>query len=175
MGSAQPQVLVNLYVHSVVVVFFSVISRGDRHSFLSSRPRESPRANVDLFAGAIGGTVGLLFFISLGLAISLFRKKRAARNRTPVPVRDDASLFTEGSDDSSHIGRPSSFVPRYFSDHVHQPPPCKRGGRGYGDGRNSGSSTDFAERPPLNAHKKTVINPPAAAYIPGRGAICSSV
>lgn len=91
------------------------------------QPRTNPDSKIAVFAGAIGGSVGLLFLLSLGLAVNLYRKRRVARNRMILPSRDDASLFTEGSDDRSQADGRSSFVPRYFSDPIHSLPPHTQG------------------------------------------------
>lgn len=125
-------------------------------------------SNIAIFAGAIGGSVGVLFLLSLGLAVNLYRKQRVARNRTMPPLRDDASLFTEGSDDRSQTEGRSSFVPRYFSDPIHPLPPCAQG-----DGR-----LGHAERPPPQLreetqldhsfHKIVVPKTPLPMYAPGR-------
>ena len=88
---------------------------------ISSQPQANPHKNIGTFAGVIGGSVGVLFLLSLGLTGAIYLKRRSARNRTPLPVRDDASLFTEGSCDRPQTGRPTPFIPRYFSDSVHSP------------------------------------------------------
>lgn len=139
--------------------------------FLPSQQRASTRTNTETFAGAVGGIVGLLFLLSLGLAIILYRKRRVARTRPTLPTRDDASSFTESSDDLPQMEGPSSFIPRYFSDTVHPLPPQE--GQSFPRSRNSDASTDYAERPPLTRpdsalHRATIPNVPLPVYIPSR-------
>ncbi|PPQ91619.1 hypothetical protein CVT25_012800 [Psilocybe cyanescens] len=71
--------------------------------------------NIATFAGAVGGSVGILAIFSLGLAISIIRRRRLAAARDRL---DSESLHTNGSDDSPHMSGPAPFVPRFFPDTV---------------------------------------------------------
>ncbi|KAF9789393.1 hypothetical protein BJ322DRAFT_532249 [Thelephora terrestris] len=157
-----------------------LLSRDWSIDTLPSQRRASTRANIGAFSGAVG-IVGLLFLLSLGLAIVLYRKQRVARTRLTLPSRDDASLFTESIDDHPRGEAPSSFIPRYFSDAAYPPPPYKQEGRRFHHSWDSDSSTAYAERPPPtqpppireekgldpNLHKIDVPNMPLPVYIPG--------
>ncbi|KAF8153766.1 hypothetical protein B0H34DRAFT_719065 [Crassisporium funariophilum] len=71
--------------------------------------------NIATFGGAVGGSVGVLALFSLGLAISLIRRRRIAARRD----RNDAeTLRTNGSGDSPHMSGPAPFVPRFFPDTI---------------------------------------------------------
>ncbi|KAI0742537.1 hypothetical protein C8Q80DRAFT_1108267, partial [Daedaleopsis nitida] len=88
--------------------------------------------NIATFAGAVGGSVGLLAVLSLSLAISIYRRRlRAARrdrryrrsqNRSN-PDFDSESFHTDGSEDSPPMQGPAPFVPRYFPGTVVPAPP----------------------------------------------------
>ncbi|KAF8200219.1 hypothetical protein BJ912DRAFT_948336 [Pholiota molesta] len=71
--------------------------------------------NVATFGGAVGGSVGVLALFSLGLALSIMRRRYLAAKREQ---RDHESLHTNASDDSPHMVGPAPFVPRYFPDTV---------------------------------------------------------
>ncbi|KAG5642284.1 hypothetical protein DXG03_003061 [Asterophora parasitica] len=99
------------------------------------------RHNIGTFAGAVGGSVGVLAILSLGLAFSIIKRRRNygrrellshhqnQQNRTRREQNRD-SLHTNGSDDSPPmmIG-PQPFVPTFFpstrvpSDSSPDPPP----------------------------------------------------
>ncbi|KAF8963288.1 hypothetical protein BDZ97DRAFT_1919948 [Flammula alnicola] len=76
--------------------------------------------NVATFAGAVGGSVGVLGLFSLGLALSIIRRRQLAARRERL---DRESLHTNASDDSPHMSGPAPFVPRYFPDTVIPPDP----------------------------------------------------
>ncbi|KAH9476685.1 hypothetical protein JR316_0010599 [Psilocybe cubensis] len=77
--------------------------------------RSEKNRNVATFAGAVGGSVGILAIFSLGLAISIIRRRRLAAARDRL---DSESLHTNGSDDSPPMAGPAPFVPRFFPDTV---------------------------------------------------------
>jgi len=76
--------------------------------------------NIATFAGAVGGSVGVLALFSLGLAISIIRRRRLAAIRDR---NDTETLHTNGSDDSPHMSGPAPFVPRFFPDTIIPPDP----------------------------------------------------
>ncbi|KDR78000.1 hypothetical protein GALMADRAFT_244968 [Galerina marginata CBS 339.88] len=80
--------------------------------------------NIATFAGAVGGSVGVLALFSLGLAISIIRRRRLAARRDQL---DRESLHTNASDDSPNMtpnmSGPAPFVPRFFPDTVIPPDP----------------------------------------------------
>ncbi|PPR08277.1 hypothetical protein CVT24_001117 [Panaeolus cyanescens] len=77
----------------------------------SSDDQKMKKHNVATFAGALGGSVGVLGLFSLGLAISIIRRRRLAALRDR---RDHESLHTNSSDDSPNMSGPAPFVPRFF-------------------------------------------------------------
>jgi hypothetical protein len=77
--------------------------------------RQVKKHNVATFGGAVGGSVGVLALFSLGLALSIMRRRYLAAKREQ---RDHESLHTNASDDSPHMVGPAPFVPRYFPDTV---------------------------------------------------------
>lgn len=66
------------------------------------------RHNIATFAGAIGGSVGVLAVVSLALAFSIIRRRRGYERR------ERGSLHTEASEDSPRMIGPAPFVPRFF-------------------------------------------------------------
>ncbi|KAI9061817.1 hypothetical protein FKP32DRAFT_1594015 [Trametes sanguinea] len=109
----------------------------------SSAPRGGPgtaslstsqvksRNNIATFAGAVGGSVGLLAVLALSLAISIYRRRaraarrdrhRRAQNR-PNSDFDGESFHTDASEDSPPMQGPTPFVPRYFPGTVVPAPP----------------------------------------------------
>jgi len=68
--------------------------------------------NVATFAGAIGGTVGVLSLFSLGIAISIIRRRMLAARRERLD--DEAN----SSNNPAPMIGPQLFVPRYFPDTV---------------------------------------------------------
>jgi len=136
---------------------------------ISSQPQASPPKNVGTFAGAIGGSVGALFLLSLGLAVNIYIKRRAARNRTQLPVRDDPSLFTEGPGDRPQTERPSPFIPRYFPDSVHSPPLHTPRGRSCATGHLPTPLPQLRveARPDPDTHSSVVTDSPVSAHKPG--------
>ncbi|KAL0952876.1 hypothetical protein HGRIS_007095 [Hohenbuehelia grisea] len=87
----------------------------------STEDASEKRHNIATFAGAVGGSVGVLGVLALGIAISLIRRRRAAARRDR---RDrEASLHTNASEDSPPMQGPAPFVPRYFPGTVPAAPP----------------------------------------------------
>ncbi|KAI0338629.1 hypothetical protein BDW22DRAFT_690055 [Trametopsis cervina] len=86
----------------------------------SSTP-SSKSHNVATFAGAVGGSVGLLSLLALSLAFSLYRRRLKARRRDReyrerhYGQGGSVSTFhTESSHDGPPMQGPAPFVPRYF-------------------------------------------------------------
>ncbi|KAF8063972.1 hypothetical protein FPV67DRAFT_1503014 [Lyophyllum atratum] len=80
------------------------------------------RRNIGTFAGAIGGSVGVLAIIALGLAFSIIRRRRNYARRERLSQSE--SLHTNASDDSPPTHGPAPFVPRFFpGTHVPADPP----------------------------------------------------
>ena len=100
---------------------------------MSSRSASQTKAhNIATFAGAVGGSVGLLAVLSLSLAISIYRRRlRAARRDRRYrrsqnhsdPNFDGESFHTDASEDSPPMQGPAPFVPRYFPGTVVPAPP----------------------------------------------------
>jgi hypothetical protein len=81
--------------------------------------------NVATFAGAVGGAIGFLALCSLGIAVSIIRRRvRAARRDRQWLERDTESDSgsTAGTRPPSMRG-PAPFVPRYFPGTVPIAPP----------------------------------------------------
>ncbi len=99
---------------------------------MSSRSASQQKAhNIATFAGAVGGSVGLLAVLALSLAISIYRRRlrsqrrdrgRRAHNHSN-PDFDGESFHTDGSEDSPPMQGPVPFVPRYFPGTVVPAPP----------------------------------------------------
>ena len=91
---------------------------------MSSRSATQMKAhNIATFAGAVGGSVGLLAVLALSLAISIYRRRLRARRRDrryrrsqnrSNPDFDGESFHTDGDDDGPPMQGPAPFVPRYF-------------------------------------------------------------
>ncbi len=87
--------------------------------------------NVATFAGAVGGSVGLLAILSLSLAISIYRRRLRSARRDRQYRRsqnrsydfDGESFHTDASEDSPPMQGPVPFVPRYFPGTVVPAPP----------------------------------------------------
>lgn len=62
----------------------------------------------------MGGVVGALALFSLGLALSIIRRRRLAAARD----KQDNESRPNGPDDSPHMSGPAPFVPRFFPDTV---------------------------------------------------------
>ncbi|KAF8883887.1 hypothetical protein CPB84DRAFT_1789634 [Gymnopilus junonius] len=76
---------------------------------------KSKKHDIATFAGAVGGSVGVLGLFALGLALSIIRRRRRAALRDR---QDSESLHTEATDDSPHMEGPAPFMPRFFPDTV---------------------------------------------------------
>lgn len=100
----------------------------------SSAPSPSPSAskshNIATFAGAVGGSVGLLAVLSICLAFSIYRRRILARRRDrnlretgghAQQFRD--SYHTDSSEDGPPMQGPAPFIPRYFPGTVPVAPP----------------------------------------------------
>ena len=97
---------------------------------MSSRTSSQSKAhNIATFAGAVGGSVGLLAVLALSLAISIYRRRLRSRRRDrrhrrrSNPDFDSESFHTDGSDDGPPMQGPVPFVPRYFPGTVVPAPP----------------------------------------------------
>ncbi|KAF9484812.1 hypothetical protein BDN70DRAFT_890666 [Pholiota conissans] len=106
-------------------IFESLIYTTEVQANSSTSPQSSPSPSVDpmkekkhdvaTFGAAVGGSVGVLALFSLGLALSIIRRRHLAALRER---RDHESLYTNASDDSPRMYGPAPFVPRYFPDTV---------------------------------------------------------
>ncbi|OCH87832.1 hypothetical protein OBBRIDRAFT_837056 [Obba rivulosa] len=94
-------------------------------SNLSTTP-SSKSHSIATFAGAVGGSVGLLSVLALSVAISIYRRRLVARRRDRR-LREERgyaeSFHTDGSDDALPMSGPAPFVPRYFPGTVPTAPP----------------------------------------------------
>ncbi|KAJ8474737.1 hypothetical protein ONZ51_g7014 [Trametes cubensis] len=96
-----------------------------------SMSQAKSRNNIATFAGAVGGSVGLLAVLALSLAISIYRRRmRAARRDRQLRTQnrshsdfDSESFHTDASEDSPPMQGPAPFVPRYFPGTVVPAPP----------------------------------------------------
>ena len=79
--------------------------------------RKTKKHNVATFAAAVGGSVGVLGVFSLGLAISIIRRRRKAARRDRLESQSE-SLQANGSDNSPRMFGPAPFIPRYFPDTI---------------------------------------------------------
>ncbi|THH30466.1 hypothetical protein EUX98_g3720 [Antrodiella citrinella] len=86
--------------------------------------------NIATFAGAVGGSVGLLAVLSLSLAFSIYRRRILAKRRDrrlretgehAQNFRD--SFHTDASEDGPPMQGPAPFVPRYFPGTMPAAPP----------------------------------------------------
>lgn len=101
----------------------------------SSAPSPSTSAsskshNIATFAGAVGGSIGLLAVLSLSLAFSIYRRRTLAKRRDrrlreagglAQNYRD--SFHTDSSEDGPPMQGPAPFVPRYFPGTIPVAPP----------------------------------------------------
>ncbi|KAI0075152.1 hypothetical protein K474DRAFT_1709220 [Panus rudis PR-1116 ss-1] len=95
-----------------------------------SSSTDSKQHNIATFAGAVGGSVGLLAVLAMSLALSLYRRRRAAarRDRRLRATRSEVasiseSFHTDASEDGPPMQGPAPFVPRYFPGTVPVAPP----------------------------------------------------
>lgn len=75
--------------------------------------RHAKKHNIATFAGAVGGSAGVLGTIALCLAFSIMKRRRNYKLRERRE-QDRSSLHTNGSDDSPAMLGPAPFVPRFF-------------------------------------------------------------
>ncbi|KAI0270583.1 hypothetical protein BC834DRAFT_521251 [Gloeopeniophorella convolvens] len=133
--------LVNLGPDSVFLFDFYVFSQADGSNFGSppasspiiSVPSQTPNTSdgskqkkhdVATFAGAVGGSVGVLAIISACLAFSIYRRRRRSAHRQRHEMGSDAQSFhTDASEDGPPMQGPAPFVPRYFPGTVPIAPP----------------------------------------------------
>ncbi|GJE95593.1 hypothetical protein PsYK624_117790 [Phanerochaete sordida] len=86
----------------------------------SAGASSSKSHNVATFAGAVGGSVGLLAVLALSLAFSLYRRRMRARRRDRAyrearrETSSIATFHTDASEDGPPMQGPVPFVPRYF-------------------------------------------------------------
>ncbi|KAI0084360.1 hypothetical protein BDY19DRAFT_997838 [Irpex rosettiformis] len=87
----------------------------------STTSPSSKSHNVATFAGAVGGSVGLLSVLALSLAFSIYRRRVKARRRDLAYRQSRGgeapsvnSFHTEASEDGPPMQGPAPFVPRYF-------------------------------------------------------------
>lgn len=74
--------------------------------------RNTKKHNVATFAAAVGGSVGVLGVFSLGLAISIIRRRRQAARRDRLESQSNAS------NGSPRMFGPAPFIPRFFPDTI---------------------------------------------------------
>lgn len=86
--------------------------------------------NVATFAGAVGGSIGLLAVLSLSLAFSIYRRRILAKRRDRRLRQTGAhaeqfrdSFHTDASEDGPPMQGPAPFVPRYFPGTIPAAPP----------------------------------------------------
>ncbi|KAF9039942.1 hypothetical protein BJ165DRAFT_345448 [Panaeolus papilionaceus] len=143
--------------------------------------------NVATFAGALGGSVGVLGLFSLGLAISIIRRRRRAARRDR---RDHESLHTNSSDDSPDMSGPAPFVPRFFpgtvipaepptyhiavtSNRVENPVLVALAGNAYAD-RHLSYADIPPESPPPPDDESVIMPPPPPFSVPEESVAASS-
>ncbi|KAF8809964.1 hypothetical protein BYT27DRAFT_7187290 [Phlegmacium glaucopus] len=73
--------------------------------------------NIGTFGGAVGGSVGVLSLFSLGIAISIIRRRMLAARR------DRLDNEAQATGDAPLMSGPVPFVPRYFPDTIIPPDP----------------------------------------------------
>ena len=89
--------------------------------------------NVRTFAGAVGGSVGVLAAVSTCLAISICRRRRRSARQHPrdrEPQSDARSFHTDASEDPPEMQGPAPFTPRYFPGTTPLSPPPYTGSTG---------------------------------------------
>ena len=84
--------------------------------------RAVKKHNIATFAGAVGGSVGVLGLFALGLALNILRRRRQSARRDLLDRESLHRVHTNGSDDSPNMSGPTPFVPRYFPGTVIPPP-----------------------------------------------------
>ncbi|KII90227.1 hypothetical protein PLICRDRAFT_40423 [Plicaturopsis crispa FD-325 SS-3] len=103
-------------------------SAGITQSTGSSNAVESSSSahNVATFGGAVGGSFGVLTVLGLGLAFSIYRRRRISSRRERLRRQEEAeqnTLHTNDSEDGPPMQGPAPFVPRYFPGTVPTAPP----------------------------------------------------
>ncbi|KAF7984547.1 hypothetical protein HWV62_13739 [Athelia sp. TMB] len=93
------------------------------------------KSNVPTFAGAIGGSVGVLALLALGLAINLCGRRFLSSRREARELEEPRSHANDRSMQSNSDNPPqmretaATFIPRHFPEYVpnpiiQPPPPC---------------------------------------------------
>jgi hypothetical protein len=116
--SNQPHQLVVTLGENSVFLFSGLIYTNGSAGNSTSPTAPAKKNNVATFAGAIGGSVGVLGLFSLGLAISIIRRRSLAARRD----RLDSEAQATSDRPRSMIG-PMPFVPRFFPDTIIPPDP----------------------------------------------------
>ncbi|KAI9461945.1 hypothetical protein BJY52DRAFT_1185291 [Lactarius psammicola] len=129
--------LVNLGPNSVFLLDYYVFSRSDGSNIGSpstpatgtvseSTAIPKKKHEVQTFAGAVGGSVGVLAVVSACVAISIFRRRRrSTRQHLQDRERqsDAQSFHTDASDDPPSMQGLAPFIPRYFPGTLPPAPP----------------------------------------------------
>ncbi|KAH9056443.1 hypothetical protein EDB87DRAFT_1687441 [Lactarius vividus] len=126
--------LVNLGPNSVFLLDYYVFTQSNIGSpstpatGIISESTEIPKKKheVQTFAGAVGGSVGVLAVISACVAISICRRRRRSTRqhlRDRENQSDAQSFHTDASDDPPSMQGPTPFIPRYFPGTVPLAPP----------------------------------------------------
>ncbi|KAH9062645.1 hypothetical protein EDB83DRAFT_2385258 [Lactarius deliciosus] len=134
LSSSGHNLLVNLGPNSVFLLDYYVSTRSNigppsapATGILSESTGISKKKHeVQTFAGAVGGIVGVLAVISACVAISIYRRRRrsARRDLRDREQQSDAQSFhTDASDDPPSMQGPTPFIPRYFPGTVPLAPP----------------------------------------------------
>ncbi|KAI0299050.1 hypothetical protein B0F90DRAFT_1858856 [Multifurca ochricompacta] len=87
---------------------------------------DSKKHDTATFAGAVGGSVGVLAIISACLAFSIYRRRRLSAQRQLGDREhqfDAQSFHTHTSEDSPSMHGPAPFIPRYFPGTIPAAPP----------------------------------------------------
>ncbi|KAG6853124.1 hypothetical protein C0991_006734 [Blastosporella zonata] len=118
--------------------------------------KNTKKNNIATFAGAIGGSVGVLALLALGLAFSIIKRRRNYERRERAALQ---------SDDSPRMIGPRPFVPRFFPGTNPDPPPYVESTSGStSDG--SYSLSPSHETPQMRSSELVPVSRPA--HIPGQ-------
>jgi len=112
--SDQPHQLVVTVGDNSVFLFNHLIYTDNsvENSTSTATSRDVKKHDVATFAGAIGGSVGVLSLFSLGLAISIIRRRMLAARRDRLDNEANAA------NNPTSMSGPMPFVPRYFPDTI---------------------------------------------------------